>query len=289
MGAKLEVLHRLLVDVGSADNAEASKVRGKRNRTLDSGAGALGGLDDFLGRLVDDAVIVGAKPNANFKSCHVSFLNPPKNRSSAKRPQPQAGLKDTRRIKFQNLFVGNKDMEIPADMRLVVARESMFGSESAFGRFRDDSRYNVRPWDGSPGPEGTDAAEVRNLLETLMFLLDRREWAALRHLFVAEPKLVTETRNGTLVHRSIDEWRYLDSYFRVRHYTGPFDISIEGSCATARFSVFSEHRGVSALGLTTDSLSATVAVRLEQRNRRWKVESFSVAPNFETDRRNHVS
>jgi len=219
----------------------------------------------------------------------VFFLNPPKNRPSAKRPQPQAGLKDTRRINFQNLTVWNKDMEIPADRRHVVARESMFGSETSVNRFRNDSRYNVRPWDGSLGPEGTDAAEVRNLLQTLMFLLDRREWAALRHLFVAEPQLVTETRNGTLVHRSIDEWRYLDGYFRVRHYTGSFDISMEGDCATARFSVLAEHRGVSALGLTSDSLSADVSVRLERRNRRWKVARFCAAPNFDANRRNHVS
>ncbi len=180
-------------------------------------------------------------------------------------------------------------MEIPADRRHVVARESMFGGEASVNRFRTGPLRDARFTEvfGKPG-EGLDE-EVRNLLQTLMFLLDRREWAALRHLFVAEPRLVTETGNGTLVHRSIDEWRYLDGYFRVRHYTGPFDIAVEGNCATARFSVLAEHRGVSALGLTSDSLTADVSVRLERRNRRWKVESFCAAPNFETDRRNHVS
>lgn len=71
VGSKLEVLHRLLVDVRSSDNAEASKVRRKRNWTRNSGAGALCRLRDLLGRLVDDPVIVCAKSNANFNACHV--------------------------------------------------------------------------------------------------------------------------------------------------------------------------------------------------------------------------
>lgn len=180
-------------------------------------------------------------------------------------------------------------MEFPADRRHVVARESMFGSEASVNRFRTGPLHDAR-FGGTFARTGEgQEAEVRNLLQTLMFLLDRREWAALRHLFVPEPQLVTDTGNGKLVHRSIDEWRYLDGYFRVRHYIGPFDISVEGNSATACFSVLAEHRGVSALGLTSDSLSANVSVRLERRNHRWKVESFCAAPNFETDRRNHVS
>ncbi len=74
--SKLEVLHRLLVDVRASDNAEASEVRRKRNGTRYSGAGALCRLGDFLSRLVDDPVIVSAKSNANFNACHVLLLGP---------------------------------------------------------------------------------------------------------------------------------------------------------------------------------------------------------------------
>jgi hypothetical protein len=148
---------------------------------------------------------------------------------------------------------------------------------------------DVRRFDAPHSRANGDQTEICNLLQTLMFLLDRREWAALRHLFVAQPNLITETPSGSLVHRSIDEWRYLDDYFRVRHYPGPFDIIVEGSCATARFSVVAEHRGVSPLGLMSDSLAAHISVRLERQNGRWKVERFCAAPNFDADRKNHVS
>lgn len=69
VGAKLEVLHRLLVDVWTTNYAKASNVRGKRNRPANSGAGPLGRVGDLLCGLVDNPVIVCSKSNSYFHSC----------------------------------------------------------------------------------------------------------------------------------------------------------------------------------------------------------------------------
>ena len=57
--AKLKVLHRLLVDVGTADHAELADSRRERDGATDSCACPLGRVGDLLGALVEDAVVVG--------------------------------------------------------------------------------------------------------------------------------------------------------------------------------------------------------------------------------------
>ena len=69
MGAKLEVLHRLLVDVRSTNDAETSDVRGKRNWAANSGACSLCCIGDLFSGLVNDPVIVCSKSNSYFHLC----------------------------------------------------------------------------------------------------------------------------------------------------------------------------------------------------------------------------
>src|SRR4051812_17896732 len=68
--AGLELLHRLLVDVRGAVDRELHDVRGQRDRAGNAGAGALGGFDDFEGRLVDDAIVVALEFDANALAFH---------------------------------------------------------------------------------------------------------------------------------------------------------------------------------------------------------------------------
>jgi len=67
MGAELEVLHRFFIDRGAPDDAKAPNVRWERNWTGNSRAGSLRGVSDFLGRLVDNAVIIGPQPDSYFQ------------------------------------------------------------------------------------------------------------------------------------------------------------------------------------------------------------------------------
>ena len=66
--SEFKVLHRLLVDVRTPDDAKASKVGRKGDRAADAGTCSLGAVYDFLGRLIDQSVIVGTQTNANFDS-----------------------------------------------------------------------------------------------------------------------------------------------------------------------------------------------------------------------------
>jgi hypothetical protein len=59
VGSKLEVLHRFLVNVRTADNAEPSNIGGQGNRSGNASARSASGLGDFLGGLIDHAMIVG--------------------------------------------------------------------------------------------------------------------------------------------------------------------------------------------------------------------------------------
>lgn len=68
VGSQFEVLHRLLVDVRSSNNAEASDVGWKWNRSLHARAGALGGVNDLFCGLLDDAVVKCSKSNSYFHS-----------------------------------------------------------------------------------------------------------------------------------------------------------------------------------------------------------------------------
>ena len=69
----LEVLAGVLVLVRRPDHREAVLLGGQRDRALDGGAGAHDGLDDLLGRLIDDLVVVGLQPDSGAGArCHVS-------------------------------------------------------------------------------------------------------------------------------------------------------------------------------------------------------------------------
>src|SRR5688572_26096400 len=74
VGAHLELLARLLVDVRRAQQVEALPARRQRHRALHHRAGALGGVDDLQRRLVDQAVVERLQPDADlltFYRCHV--------------------------------------------------------------------------------------------------------------------------------------------------------------------------------------------------------------------------
>src|SRR5438876_1030661 len=63
MGADLELLARFLVDMGRAQHRELLDLGRQRDRATHPRAGALGGVDDLAGRLVEHAVVVGPQPN----------------------------------------------------------------------------------------------------------------------------------------------------------------------------------------------------------------------------------
>src|SRR5215470_18117992 len=65
VGADLELLARLLVDVRRAVHREALDVRRERDGTRDAATGAADRVDDLPHRLVEEPVVVGAKPDAD--------------------------------------------------------------------------------------------------------------------------------------------------------------------------------------------------------------------------------
>ena len=78
VGPKLKMLHGLLVDVRTSDDAEPANIRRQRCRASHASSCALCGIGDLLGRLVDDPMIVCAEPDSNFDSCHsVLFIKKP--------------------------------------------------------------------------------------------------------------------------------------------------------------------------------------------------------------------
>jgi hypothetical protein len=60
------LLPRLLVHVGRSKDAVAVDHGGQRDGTCNLGPGFLRGLDDLHGRLVQELMIIGLKPNADF-------------------------------------------------------------------------------------------------------------------------------------------------------------------------------------------------------------------------------
>src|SRR5436305_14308288 len=66
----LEMLHRLLVDVRTADDAEDILLRRERHRPGDPGARAARRLDDLTGRLVDDLVVERLQAYSDLVSPH---------------------------------------------------------------------------------------------------------------------------------------------------------------------------------------------------------------------------
>lgn len=69
VGAKLEVLHRLLVDVWTTNNAELADSGWERDWAGNSCARSLRGVGDLLGRSVEDPVVISSKSNSNFHIC----------------------------------------------------------------------------------------------------------------------------------------------------------------------------------------------------------------------------
>src|SRR5262252_4395389 len=63
--ADLELLPRLLVDVRRTQHRPLVLRRGQRNRARQPRAGALRGVDDLTGRLVEHPVVVRLQPDAN--------------------------------------------------------------------------------------------------------------------------------------------------------------------------------------------------------------------------------
>src|SRR5512134_3502601 len=70
------MLARLLVDVRAAENGELVDPGRERNRARDLRAGALCGLDDLPGRLVEELVVVGLEPDPNLLSRHRKAFSP---------------------------------------------------------------------------------------------------------------------------------------------------------------------------------------------------------------------
>ena len=68
--ARLELLHRLLVDVGRTIHGKLLDPGRKWNGTGDPGAGALGGLDNLRGGLIDDTIVEALEFDANALAFH---------------------------------------------------------------------------------------------------------------------------------------------------------------------------------------------------------------------------
>src|SRR6478735_7741984 len=71
VGAHLELLARLLVDVRAAVHGELLDARRQGNGAPDERAGTAGGIRDLSGRLIEHTVIEGLETNADILSFHV--------------------------------------------------------------------------------------------------------------------------------------------------------------------------------------------------------------------------
>lgn len=74
MSAAFELIHGLFVHVGRAIDRPTFDFRRKRNGAGDLGAAALGGLDDFENRAVEQHVIEGFEAYAYFGSGHGDYF-----------------------------------------------------------------------------------------------------------------------------------------------------------------------------------------------------------------------
>src|SRR3954469_11145333 len=68
--AGFKLLHGLLIDVRGTIHRQLDDMRGERNWARNAGAGALGGFDDFHGRLVDDPIVIALEFDANALAFH---------------------------------------------------------------------------------------------------------------------------------------------------------------------------------------------------------------------------
>ena len=71
MGADLELVATGLVDVRRTQDVKALHARWQWNRSLDDGAGAFCGVNDFQSRLIDQLVIKRLEADADFLLLHV--------------------------------------------------------------------------------------------------------------------------------------------------------------------------------------------------------------------------
>jgi hypothetical protein len=76
VGAALELLARLLVNVGTAKNGPAADSRGKRERSPNRHAGAAGGLHNLTRRTIKQLVIVSLEADSDLVGgCHLDLLS----------------------------------------------------------------------------------------------------------------------------------------------------------------------------------------------------------------------
>src|SRR6201987_4410872 len=76
MRADFKLLARLLVDMRRAQHGETLDPRRQRNRTAHPSAGPLRGVHDLARRLIEHAMIVSAKPDADVLIVECHFLGP---------------------------------------------------------------------------------------------------------------------------------------------------------------------------------------------------------------------
>jgi hypothetical protein len=74
VGADLELLAAILIDVRALDHAELFDGGGEGHGARHGCTGAFGGLDDLPGRLVDQPVVVGFQLNPNHLTSHGGVL-----------------------------------------------------------------------------------------------------------------------------------------------------------------------------------------------------------------------
>ena len=72
--AAFELVAAGLVDVRGAKDVEALNAGGKRNGATNHGAGALGGVNNFKSRLIDQLVVIRLEADANALRLHFVFL-----------------------------------------------------------------------------------------------------------------------------------------------------------------------------------------------------------------------
>src|SRR3954469_15648319 len=77
MRPDFELFAAFLVDMGRAVHGEALDASGERNRTPHLRAGALGRIDDFSCRIVENSVIEGFEPDADILTLHGSVPSIP--------------------------------------------------------------------------------------------------------------------------------------------------------------------------------------------------------------------
>ena len=75
MRTHLELLTRILVHVGSAHDAIQIALGGQGDRSGNLSTGLLGGVDDELGGLIHDLMIIALQADANLLISHFHFLH----------------------------------------------------------------------------------------------------------------------------------------------------------------------------------------------------------------------